>query len=419
MTAPEEYTRQQAADPSTPQQVLADIAALRPDLRPAVALNPSAYPGLLDWLGTLGEPGVDTALGQRRDREAAALGGMTAPDVRGTTSPGAPDGSAPWTAPEVVTPVGASPATMPLPAGGPFAAPAGGGPVPPQGYHGGGFPGAGGPGMPYEGFGGGQPGRPGVGPGGYPPGSASGSGSRRTLWIVLGVVGAFLVAGVVVVLVVVGLARGVAADLQEGGLGTLPGETYGDNPELDALWDACAAGDMVACDDLYGSSRIGTEYERFGDTCGGQTDGGAYCAGSDPGSDAGSDAGPAPGVDPGATGTAYGDDPVLDALWDACAAEDLQACDDLYFDSPSGSEYETFGDTCGGRTDGGSLCSSSSAAAETYGDDPALDALWDACGSGDLAACDELYFSSGIGTEYEEFGETCGRTRDGSGLCAP
>lgn len=353
MTAPEEYTRQQAADPSTPQQVLADIAALRPDLRPVVALNPSAYPGLLDWLGTLGEPGVDTALGQRRDREAAAVGGGTAP-VPGTTSLGAPDGPAPWTAPEAVAPVGTAavgtaPVAMPLPAGGPFVAPAGGpfgapaegGPVPPQGYAGGGFPGAGGPGMPYDGFGGGQPGRPGVGLGGYPPGAASGSGSRRTLWIVLGVVGAFLVAGVVVVLVVVGLARGVAADIQEGGFGTLPGETYGDNPELDALWDACAA-------------------------------------------------------------------------------EDLQACDDLYFDSPSGSEYEDFGDTCGGRTDGGSLCSSSGAgAAETYGDDPALDALWDACGAGDLAACDELYFSSGIGTEYEEFGETCGRTREGSGLCAP
>lgn len=418
MTAPEEYTRQQAADPATPQQVLADIAALRPDLRPVVALNPSAYPGLLDWLGTLGEPGVDTALAQRRDREAAVAGGLTAPDGPATPRD-AQDGPAPWAAPEA-TAVGTTPAAMPVPAGGPFTAPGG---VGPAGHAGGGFAGAGGPGLPHGGFGGGQAGRPGVGqPGFPPPGATGGSGSRKTLWIVLGVLGALLVAGVVVVLVVVNLARGVAQDLQEGGfeLDTLSGETYGDNAELDALWDACADGDMVACDDLYRTSGLGTEYERFGDTCGGRTDGGAYCAGTDPGSGTDTGSGTAPGADAGTTGTAYGDDPALDALWDACAAEDMQACDDLYFGSPSGSEYEDYGDTCGGRTDGGSLCASDGAdAAETYGDDPELDVLWDACAAGDLAACDDLYFSSGLGTEYEEFGQTCGRTQDGSGLCAP
>lgn len=52
-----------------------------------------------------------------------------------------------------------------------------------------------------------------------------------------------------------------------------------------------------------------------------------------------------------------GDDPVLDVLWDACAGGDGQACDDLYFDSPFGSDYERFGDTCGDRfTDGSVLC---------------------------------------------------------------
>jgi hypothetical protein len=48
-------------------------------------------------------------------------------------------------------------------------------------------------------------------------------------------------------------------------------------------------------------------------------------------------------------GQAYGDDPVLDGLWDACASGDGEACDDLYFDSASGSEYERFGLTCGDR----------------------------------------------------------------------
>jgi hypothetical protein len=46
----------------------------------------------------------------------------------------------------------------------------------------------------------------------------------------------------------------------------------------------------------------------------------------------------------------YGDDSALDALWDACAAGSGKACDDLYFAAPIDSEYEQFGYTCGDRT---------------------------------------------------------------------
>ena len=46
---------------------------------------------------------------------------------------------------------------------------------------------------------------------------------------------------------------------------------------------------------------------------------------------------------------AVGSNPQLDALYVACDAGDLEACDDLYFDSPLDSAYEAFGDTCGGR----------------------------------------------------------------------
>lgn len=46
---------------------------------------------------------------------------------------------------------------------------------------------------------------------------------------------------------------------------------------------------------------------------------------------------------------AYGDDPVLDALYDECAAGSGSACDELFFGAPSGSEYESFGSTCGER----------------------------------------------------------------------
>ncbi len=45
----------------------------------------------------------------------------------------------------------------------------------------------------------------------------------------------------------------------------------------------------------------------------------------------------------------YGDDPVLDQLWDACAEGVGQACDNLWAEAPIGSTYERFGVTCGER----------------------------------------------------------------------
>ena len=59
------FTAAQAADPATPADVLYEIAQQRPDLRAYIAANPSAYPGLVDWLGTLGDPEVDAALARR------------------------------------------------------------------------------------------------------------------------------------------------------------------------------------------------------------------------------------------------------------------------------------------------------------------------------------------------------------------
>lgn len=55
---------------------------------------------------------------------------------------------------------------------------------------------------------------------------------------------------------------------------------------------------------------------------------------------------------------------------------------------------------------------------ETHGDAPELDALWDRCDDGDMAACDDLFFQSPFGSEYEDFGASCGGTRPGeTGLC--
>ncbi len=44
--------------------------------------------------------------------------------------------------------------------------------------------------------------------------------------------------------------------------------TYGEDPALDALWDGCVAGAGTDCDTLWVRAPIGSEYERFGVSCG-------------------------------------------------------------------------------------------------------------------------------------------------------
>ncbi len=53
----------------------------------------------------------------------------------------------------------------------------------------------------------------------------------------------------------------------------------------------------------------------------------------------------------------------------------------------------------------------------SYGDDEAMDGLWDGCANGIWAACDALYIGSLPGSEYEAFGATCGDLTDGSNWC--
>jgi hypothetical protein len=43
-----------------------------------------------------------------------------------------------------------------------------------------------------------------------------------------------------------------------------------------------------------------------------------------------------------------------------------------------------------------------------YGDNPTMDTLYDECAEGVGASCDVLYQQSGVRTEYESFGLTCG-----------
>ncbi|WP_182353103.1 hypothetical protein [Flaviflexus huanghaiensis] len=204
---------------------------------------------------------------------------------------------------------------------------------------------------------------PGGGGGGYPPQGGYGQPPKKKgpliAWIVLAVL--LLVAIVVGILFATGVLGG-DDEPTPGAEETLvlePTEdateeateeattreptvqepsSYGDDAELDALWDACEEGDMEACDELWYSSGFDTEYEEFGATCGGTQEYSPGMCNFDPDSEM--------------TGGAYGDDPALDELWDACEAGDFEACDELWWDSPIDSDYEAFAETCGGRTEG-------------------------------------------------------------------
>lgn len=67
-----------AADSSTSPRQLRELAANHPSLRPIIAMNPAAYPSLLQWLSSLGDPAINVALQQRlaaeRARDAAQQG---------------------------------------------------------------------------------------------------------------------------------------------------------------------------------------------------------------------------------------------------------------------------------------------------------------------------------------------------------
>jgi hypothetical protein len=121
-------------------------------------------------------------------------------------------------------------------------------------------------------------------------------------------------------------------------------------------------------------------------------------------------------------GANYGTDFVLDLLWDWCDAGEMWACDQLFAVSGSGTDYEEFGASCGGRVETDEWCTIlyDAPEAETFGDSADLDLLWTWCASDDdgwAVGCDSLYRLAPSGSEYQAFGDSCGGRNEPAGWC--
>lgn len=149
---------------------------------------------------------------------------------------------------------------------------------------------------------------------------------------------------------------------------------YGDDATLDGLYDSCQGGDMAACDDLYYQAPPSTgtsEYREFGSTCGGTAsadDGSGWCEyeatygepedAAVPDEDMTLEQAQArmellqtliDTVAPPEASQNYGDNYLLDSMWDACTAGNDNQCAMLYLTSSEGSTYRAHAQSCGGR----------------------------------------------------------------------
>jgi hypothetical protein len=180
----------------------------------------------------------------------------------------------------------------------------------------------------------------------------------------------------------------------------------GDDPRLDAMFFQCDTGDGAACMDLYFSAY--GEYELWGQTCGATIPLRRAFTVDCEGKFAGEAA-------------SYGEDFVLDSLWDQCEGGDPDACDGLFAAAPFGSAYEAFGASCADSrllADVVRPCAFvASGEPFGYGDDVAFDQLWDACARADREACSDLFLQTPIGSAYEAFGRVCGDLTEQAKTC--
>lgn len=167
---------------------------------------------------------------------------------------------------------------------------------------------------------------------------------------------------------------------------------------LAAFASSCEGGDMQACDDLAWDAEYGSAEYELAQTCGGHyPDGWGNCVSR--ARDAEAEAAAAE---------------LVASLVASCEGGDMQACDDLFWEAPYGSaEYEVV-ESCGGHyPDGFGDC------VDRAADALHIDELRSSCAAGDFQACDDLWFESWTGSEDAQFGLTCGnRIEPAYGECA-
>ncbi|HVM41180.1 MAG TPA: hypothetical protein VM618_10435, partial [Acidimicrobiia bacterium] len=93
----------------------------------------------------------------------------------------------------------------------------------------------------------------------------------------------------------------------------------------------------------------------------------------------------------------YGSDPTLDRLQDRCATGDAEACTQLYWDSPLGSDYERFGEERMGASE--SLDGDTMMVIEAV----AMQMTWDQMTASDRATACEGYNTFGPEISYGFF----------------
>lgn len=193
---------------------------------------------------------------------------------------------------------------------------------------------------------------------------------------------------------------------QPQGQGTLPevpaavepSAPTSERPYVQMLINWCAEGQMAACweVELWGSN---PEIQAWAKTCGGHVPEGT--------GDSRCQDHPSPIPNYGARGT----DAYLDVLAQRCEEGRMTSCDQLWAESPEGSEYDALTQDCGGFGIGDREWCNGQSPEETwtyYGTEPERTALWDACAGGDMAACDELKSKGPLRSDYWDFGRSCG-----------
>jgi len=228
--------------------------------------------------------------------------------------------------------------------------------------------------------------------------------STGAMWAI---VSGSVVAAIALVFVVLSVAGGSSSEEPTAA-------PPGNSSSLDSLWRFCAGGDFQACDDLYFEAPQGSDYQAFGDSCGNRNEPAGYCAtiygdtaaSSSDRSNLGNDA----QLDQLANRCADGDFEACDDLfWQSPIDSDYEEygarCGNRN-DSAAGQCVSIYGAGTGSR-----------AATDNYGSNPTLDRLWDSCSAGNFGACDDLYFQSPSGSPYEYFGDSCGLRNEPAGLC--